>query len=285
MKILVKSHQIFFNLENRNYSNKVMNKLINEQGEKFYDTKDILKCQKDFYQNLYFNQTNVEDMPLRDTLGENERKLSDKQSASLEGELSYTEIANALKNMKNSKSPGLDGFTVEFFKKFWIDIGIFILRSLNYGNRNGSLTITQKQGLITCLPKPNKSRLSLKNWRPISLLNVIYKLASSVIANRVKNTLQNIIHENQKGFIAGRFIGENIRLIYDVLFETKQQNIPGLILSIDFKKAFDTVSWKFISKTLDCFNFGESIKNRYIFFRKGRKQAYYRMGSCQSFFF
>ena len=262
-----------------------MNKLINEQGEEFYDTKDILKCQKDFYQNLYFNQTNVDDMPLRDTLGENERKLSDKQSASLEGELSYTEIANALKNLKNSKSPRLDGFTVEFFKKFWIDIGISILRSLNYGYRNGSLSITQKQGLITCLPKPNKSRLSLKNWRPISLLNVIYKLAPSVIANRVKNTLQNIIHENQKGFIAGRFIGENIRLIYDVLFETKQQNIPGLILSIDFEKAFDTVSWKFISKTLDCFNFGESIKNRYIFFRKGRKQAYYRMGSCQSFFF
>ena len=146
--------------------------------------------------------------------------------------------------MKNSKSPGLDGFTVEFFNFFWIDIGIFILRSLKY--RNGSLSITQKQGLITCLPKTNKSRLSLKNWRPISLLNVIYKLASSVIANRVKNTLQSVIHENQKGFIAGRFIGENIRLIYDVLFETKQQNIPGLILSIDFEKAFDTVSWKFI---------------------------------------
>ena len=151
--------------------------------------------------------------------------------------------------MKNNKSPGLDGFTVEFFKFFWVDIGAFILRSINYGYRNGSLSVTQKQGLITCLPKPNKSRLSLKNWRPISLLNVVYKLASSVIANRVKQTLQDIIHENKKGFIAGRFIGENIRLIYNVLFETKQQNIPGLILSIDFEKAFDTVSLKFISKT------------------------------------
>ena len=90
-------------------------------------------------------------------------------------------------------------------------------------------------------------------------MNVVYKLASSVIANRVKQTLQDIIHENQKRFIAGRFIGENIRLIYDVLFETKQQNIPGLFLSVDFEKAFDTVSWKLISKTLDYFNFGESI--------------------------
>ena len=193
-----------------------MKKLVNEKGEEFFKTKDILGCQKDFYQNLYFNHTNIDDTPLRDVLGENANKLSDEKSASLEGEISYTEIANALKNMKNNKRPGLEGFTVEFFKFFWVDIGAFILRSINYGYQNESLSITQKQGLITCLSKPNKSRLSLKNWRPISLLNVVYKLASSVIANRVKQTLQDIIHENQKGFIAGRFIGENIRLIYDV---------------------------------------------------------------------
>ena len=77
-------------------------------------------------------------------------------------------------------------------------------------------------------------------------MNVIYKLASAVIANRFKEVLNNLIHENQKGFIAGRFLGENVRLIYDVLFETKKQNIPGLLLSVDFEKAFDTVSWSFI---------------------------------------
>ena len=71
---------------------------------------------------------------------------------------------------------------------------------------------------MTRLPKPNKSRLILKNWRPISLLNVVYKLASSVIADRVKQTLQDLIHKNQKGFMAGRFIGEIIRFICDVLF-------------------------------------------------------------------
>ena len=102
-----------------------------------------------------------------------------------------------------------------------VDIGKFILRSINYGYKNGSLSITENQGLFTCLPKLNKSRLRLKNWRPISLLNVAYKLASLVIANRVKQTLQDLIHENQKVFIAGRFIGENIRLISDVFFETK----------------------------------------------------------------
>ena len=98
--------------------------------------------------------------------------------------------------------------------------------------------MTQKQGVITCLPKPNKSRHYLKNWRPISLLNVVYKLASSVISNRLKTVLDKLINPDQKGFIAGRFIGEIVRLIYDVLFETKNQVIPGMILSIDFEKAF-----------------------------------------------
>ena len=90
---------------------------------------------------------------------------------------------------KNEKSPGLDGYTVEFFKFFWIDIGVFVLRSINYGYRTGLLSVTQKQGIITCLPKPNKCRYNLKNWRPISLLNVVYKMASAAIANRLKLTL------------------------------------------------------------------------------------------------
>ena len=95
------------------------------------------------------------------------------------------------------------------------------------------------------------------NWRPISLLNVIYKLMSSVIANRLKLVLDKLISNKQKGFISGRYIGENIRMIY----ETQQQNIPALLVSIDFQQAFDTISWKFIDKTLDYFNFGPSIKN------------------------
>ena len=78
-----------------------------------------------------------------------------------------------------------------------------------------------KELLITCLPKPNKSGHYLKNWRPIFLLNVVYKLAASVIANRMKTVLDKLINQDQKGFIVGRIIGENVRLIYDVLFETK----------------------------------------------------------------
>ena len=121
--------------------------------------------------------------------------------------------------MKNEKSPGYDGFTAEFFKFFWPDMGHYILNSLNDGYRKGNLSVTQRQGVSTCIPKPNKSRHLLKNWRPISLLNVIYKIAASVIANRIKTVLDKVVHEDQKGFISRRFIGENVMLIYDILFE------------------------------------------------------------------
>ena len=67
-------------------------------------------------------------------------------------------------------------------------------------------------------------------------------MMSSVIVNRLKSVLDKIISNDQKGFISGRFIGENIRLIYDILFESKQQNIPGLLVSIDFQEAFDSLS-------------------------------------------
>ena len=217
-----KPSHYFFNLEKRNFTSKVIHKLVNEEGKEVTETSDVLKCQTIFYKELYKEVEIDDSKSIHSILGDNESKLSDKESQELEGEITYTELTSALRNMNNNKSPGLDGFTVEFFKFFWVDIGQFTLRSLNFGYRTGSLSITQKQGIITCIPKPNKPRINLKNWRPISLLNVTYKLASAVISNRLKTVLDKVIHENQKGFIAGRFLGENVRLIYDVLFESKK---------------------------------------------------------------
>ena len=93
-----------------------------------------------------------------------------------------------------------------------------------------------------------------------------------------------MINENQKCFIAGRFLGENVRLIYDVLFETKKQIIPGLLLSIDFEKAFDTVSWSFISDVLDYFNFGNSIKAWVGVFQKGSETCILQNGFMSEVF-
>ena len=162
--------------------------------------------------------------------------------------------------MPNDKSPGSSGFTNEFFKFFWKDIGHFLVRSINDGLKKGRLSITQRQGVIICIPKEGKDKRFLKNWRPITLLNTSYKIASACIAARIKKILPKIINGDQTGFLAGRYIGENVRLIYDVLYHTEQHDIPGQILLVDFLKAFDSVSWSFIEKCLDFFNFGPTLK-------------------------
>ena len=84
-------------------------------------------------------------------------KLSDTQKNGLEGEITLSEALLVLKNMSNDKSPGSDGFTTEFFKVFWKQLGNFIVRSINYGYQKGELSVTQKQGIITCIPKEGKS--------------------------------------------------------------------------------------------------------------------------------
>ena len=111
-------------------------------------------------------------------------------------------------------------------------------------------------------------------------------MASAVIANRIKTVSDILISEEQKDFISVRFIGENARTIYDILhvFETKRQEIPGLILSIDFEKAFDTVSWKFIHKVLKFCNFGPSIIAWVELFQKGSESCIIQNGFMSDFF-
>ena len=93
-----------------------------------------------------------------------------------------------------------------------------------------------------------------------------------------------MIDHDQKGFITGRYIGENIRLVYDILFETKQQQIPGLLLSIGFQQAFDSVSWKCKYKVLDYFNFGPSIRSWTKLFQSGAESCILQNGFMSDFF-
>ena len=166
------------------------------------------------------------------------RKLNNLDKNSCEGHITEVECINALKNMKNQKSPGSDGITVEFYKLFWNDVKEFYINSINYSFQTGSLTDLQKQSIITLLPKQNKDRTSLENWRPISLLNVDYKIATKAIANRVNGVISSFVHNSQTGFIKGRYIGENIRLLFEIIDKAEDENKPGLIFFSDFEKSF-----------------------------------------------
>jgi Reverse transcriptase (RNA-dependent DNA polymerase) len=268
-----KPTKYFSNLENRNFTSKLMNSLYSHSGQLLQDQNEILKEAERHYKNLYAYK-DCENVNLETLFSDQPViRLSQSEKDSLEGLLTYSEMLLSLKKMSNYSSPGSSGFTAAFYKVFWTKIGHFLVRSINHAFTTGELSITQKQGIITLIPKGNKDKLVLKNWRPISLLNVSYKIASACIANRIKPILNKIISCDQTGFLPGRFIGENIRLIYDIMTYTEQAKAPGMLLLIDFAAAFDSLSWDFLSKVLDFFKFGEDIKSWIKLF-------YYNILSC-----
>ena len=185
--------------------------------------------------------------------------------------ITVQELGVVLKRMKSNKTPGIDGITSEFLKVFWGKIKYFVMEAINCGFHKGSLSTSMRQCIITCLPKPNKDHSFIKNWRPISLLCVVYKLASGVIADRLKPSLNQVISNCQTGFIKGRQISDSTRLVFDLLHITETKGISGLLMLIDFEKAFDSLSWNFLYKALAFFGYSQNLINWIKVFNKDIK--------------
>ena len=142
------------------------------------------------------------------------------------------EVTKYVKKMRNNVAPSNSGFTGDFYKLFWRDIKQFFLSSANYSFKIGSLATSQKLGILVLLPKGQKDKRFMKNWRPITLLNSYYKIISGCLAERIKPNLDKVVNESQKGYVPGRYIGEAIRTTYDCMHFAKQNNKPGLILLV-----------------------------------------------------
>ena len=217
---------------------------------------------KTFYKNLYTSKR--VDLNGEDSRGffenENIPKLSEEFKEICEGRVRIDEITEVLKSFKDNKVPGIDGLPAEFYKAFWHLLGETLVDSLNAAFDSGRLSISQRPAIITLMDKKGKDRTLLGNWRPISLLNMDVKLLSKALAYRIKKILPKLIHSNQSGYVEGRFIGETIRTIDDIMEFTKCEGIGGILAFLDFEKAFDSVEWNFLHKCLDVFNFGSDFK-------------------------
>ena len=134
-------------------------------------------------------------------------------------------------------------------------MGTLLVDSLNMAFVHGKLSNSQRQRIIRLIEKKDKDKRFVENWRPISLLNVDYKIGSKALATRLEKVLPeiNIIHENQCAYVKGRTIFDAVRSIGDIMEYTKLNNIPGLMTTFDFKKAFDSISWQFLTEALRSF--------------------------------
>ena len=284
-----KNSKYFFGLEKRNYMNKNIHCLINDKGEKITNFTDISKEQNAFYEKLYQEQeVSIEDEEIIKNFfieSETVPKLNEDMKIMCEGQITNEECKDAIKSMQNFKSPGTDGLQIEFYKIFWNDVSDLVLNSFKTSYSKQEMSISQKQSIITLLPKKDKDTKYLKNWRPISLLNTDYKIMTKCIANRLKKVLPHIIHSNQTGFLQNRYIGSNIRLLLDIIDYTEYENKPGLIFTVDFEKAFDSFSWKFLDKVLAYFNFGESFKTWINTFHTNISSCILNNGWSSEFFY
>ena len=123
--------------------------------------------------------------------------------------------------MKGNSAPGIDGFTVNFICEFWTPLGALFTNAVNTSKAKGILTITLRTAIFKLLRKGEKDPTLASNFRPISLLSVIYKLASCVITNRIKKVIPQIIGKQQKAYVPNDNIGS---VLLNLLSNMKNYN-------------------------------------------------------------
>ena len=184
--------------------------------------------------------------------------LPSAEASSCDGYLSSDEVFRALQGMATGKSPGSDGVPMEFYVAFWDVLGEDLVEVLNASFDLGSLPLSQRSALITLIFKKG-DRLLHKNWRPISLLNVDYKLCARALAGRLLKVIHHVVAPEQTCGVPGRFIGENVALLRDVVYLADDLDLPFALLSLDQEKAFDCVDCPFLLTLLSRTGFGSSF--------------------------
>lgn len=255
-----KNTKYFFNLEKRNAELTTIAKLkINEQISE--NMKDITTYITDFYKKLYTREENTKDLPsFFNSIKEKARRITMNSMEMCDNDISKEEIKKGINRLKENKSPGNDGLIGEFYKAFQDELSHFLLLVFREAIEFGKLPTSMCQGVISLIPKPNKDALILDNWRPITLINNDAKLFATVFAERLKKCLDSIIDDCQSGFMRGRHICNNIRLVLDLIDYSDFIDDDSFILFVDFYKAFDRVEHDFMLETLDFFGFGEYFK-------------------------
>ena len=281
---------IIFNLEKRNYARKTLSQVKLGNGEITSDRAKVNKQIETFFSEIYTKK--LASIPLSEqeksfnnfTEDLELSKLTNEEQELLEHDLSLEETKNVLHSFEKNKTSGEDGFTKEFYETFFDLLQQDLLNYYNDAFQKGSLSVSQRRGGISLIPKADSDLSELSGWRPITLLNVDYKILAKTIAKRIEPFLPKLIHSDQTGFVKDRYIGQYIRLLIDLMEYTDVKKISGILLFIDFEKAFDSVEWKFIMNSLELFNFGPSIRKWFSIFYNNMETAVMNSGYMTNYF-
>lgn len=212
-----KNSSFFFRLEKRRQENNtILCLLIN--GEECINPKSITREIYKYYSKMYSSSYNEHySKDFFQTIEDKLPKIENHFKELCEESLKLAELDEAVKNIASDRSPGPDGLTANFYKHFWEEIRDLLFNAITESITQKELMTTMKQGVIKLIPKPEKDKRLLNNFRPITLLNTDYKIFTTALAIRLKNGLPKIISNSQSGFMKGRSIHNNIRMVLDLI--------------------------------------------------------------------
>ncbi|GJR07706.1 putative RNA-directed DNA polymerase [Tanacetum coccineum] len=181
--------------------------------------------------------------------------LSDGSASHMIRDVTNHEIRNAMFSMGDNKAPGPDGYSAAFFKEAWDIVGPDVSKAVKEFFTNGILLKELNHTIIALIPKVT-TPMRINDFRPISCCNVLFKCISSIISNRMKGALQDLVNINQSAFVPGRRISDNILLTQELMHNYHlNRGVPRCAFKVDIQKAYDTVDWTFLHAVLVGFGF------------------------------
>ena len=255
-----KSSKFFLNLEKHRGIQGQIRKLIVSNQEITHQNK-IQNELLFFYETLFKNISSNTSADYESFLNEvSVPKLNYEDAIICEGDLNELESLKALKSMQNSKSPGNDGLTKEFYETFWNEMKHPFMNSIMEAIEKKKVSTSQRQAVINLIEKKERDKQFIKNWRPISLLNVDYKIIAKALAARLKETLPKLISFQKTAYVRNRFIYEKGGIISDILEMSESLNLKGYIVTVDIEKAFDSLSHSFLLVCRKKYGYGNDFR-------------------------
>jgi hypothetical protein len=186
------------------------------------------------------------------------QQVSQEENDSLTVTLSEVELENIANDMKSNTAPGPDGLPVIFFKSFWPLVKQGILNDFVVGRID---IVRLNFGILSLIPKvPGTDQIT--QYRPIALINVIFKIVSKAYTSRMDPVANRIIGPHQTAFIKGRNILDGPLALIEIIHEIKTKKLGGILLKLDFEKAYDRVNWDFLAEVLRGKGFEEGFIHR-----------------------
>jgi exonuclease III len=278
---LEKMTPAFLNIAKQSKSSARLADIRKDNGEDFTSLAELKNYIRDYYANIYRvkpeTTKNVEGC-IENFLGPEilnlnivkSKKISQAQKENLEADLSLRELDNAIEDMNPRTAGGPDGIGTAVLKKFWKVLRVPLYRYSSEMMTKGKLTDSFLVSSIKLIPKKGDTT-KIKNWRPISLLNCIYKVVSKAVNNRLKKISDTILSRAQKGFANNRYIQECLININETISFCNRTNQPGMLVAIDQAKAFDTVNQDFVKEVYKFFGFGSRFMKMLEITTTGRK--------------